>query len=1240
MRTWKKFPRALFLFTLLISMLTGVSVPVQEGEIVHAAPMRQAATGVVISEFRTTGTDEFIELYNPTNTTIILAGLKLRRSSNCGTTLNDIYTFPSGVSLLPGQHYLVAGQGYVGVILDIRLPTNMNISDTGGVAITDGSNTAIDQVGMCATTTYREGTELADLTTTTGDSYQRYLGGAMDSCQDAGNNSTDFLPINPRDPQNSSTPRRLCGISSDLSVTQTASNLSPSVGSNIDFTITVSNGGPNDATNVTVRDVLPAGLSFVLPTSYTASVGSYNTGTGIWNVGTLVVGTSETLTLHTTVDTSGAKTNWAEVWSADQVDPNSVAGNSSTTEDDDDDVTVTAPITATLNITNSVNNSNPGIGTNVVFSITVNNPSSNSFAATGVAVNASLPSGLTYISYSSTLGAYNNVSGNWAIGNLAIGSSVTLNVTARVTTSGTKNYMAEVSSNEYTNNTATATVNPIASTQADLRLAQTWSKSTTADRGDLKITVTNQDTTNTATNVQVKDLLPDGLDYVTHTSGMTYNSSTGIWSVGTLAPNTSSTITITVKVATDGDGTKNFAEVWQSDQFDPDSTPGNGEQGEDDETSLEVPIADLSLSQTVDVAGSDAVFTITVRNSGPDDAHGITISNSRFATSPTNYSYVSRAITAGTYDSATGDWTIPILLDGASATLTVTTTPPSGGTLPVNWAQVSAVDEVDSDSVPGNCTSTSTCTEDDDAGAPAADLSVTQSVNIVNPDLNDTVVFTITVNNAGPASTTNVQVKSLLPSGLTYLSDTSGGKYTKSSGLWDIGTMIGGATSTMSISAKVSAYGVKTNWAEVWRSSESDPDSTPKNGSTTEDDDAGATVTTFRSIIINEVAWGGTAASSGDEWIELYNPSNATINVTGWVLKSTSGSLDITLSGTINSGAYFLLEREDNFTVSDVSANQVYPVTGTLSNLLSDSGETLVLRDGSGNFIDTANGNGGAWPQGSALARYHYGSMERMGTTAENDDDWVTNLGSPKNGLDADYEPIYGTPKKVNSKGIEPTPTAAIVPTAIPLVGRPVINEFLPRPGFDWNQDGKVNVFDEFIEIKNIGLVDINVTGWKLDDEADQGSNPFTIPALTLKPGQHAIFYGIQTNILLSDGGDTVRLLNPSNKVYDAYTYAIAKVEDRSVCRLPDGNGSWYEDCVPTPNLSNSREGEAPSMPEGEKFESPVCDLPDTLPADFLFAECRGYGADVWHSFYWDKSGWQGDQYVPENMSKWESFVE
>ena len=900
-----------------------------------------------------------------------------------------------------------------------------------------------------------------------------------------------------------------------------------------------------------------------------------------------------------------------------------------------------------LSILNSPSNVNPNVGSNVLFTIFVEN--TNAGNASTVNVLALLPTGLDYISDNSG-GAYDHISGNWTIGVLNGGNSSTLIITAKVVISGSITFSATVTSVEFGPSSSSAVINGIPSTLADLKLTQVWQRANAAGRVDLKLTLTNETPGSTATNVQVKALLPLGLTYFSHTSNMEYISTTGIWSVATLQNGTPITLTISAKVAADGDGNSDpaidgtiiFAEVWRSDQIDIDSIPGNGNAGEDDDTNYinasfpgsEVFVADLEITQTVDIAGvSNEIFTITVSNLGPDNASNVLVRNSIL---PTGYNYISHNATEGSYTPTSGEWVIPSLLDGATETLTVTTSH-SGTTRLVNWAEVKGVYEVDPDSLPSNCSNSATsCIEDDDAGAPSADLSVTQSVNNRNPNIGDNVIFTITVSNAGPASiTTSVQVKDTLPSGLTYASNDLGTAYVKNSGIWTIDTIANGESRTLNITAKLDANGIKTNMAEVWRSDEADPDSDPRDGSTTEDDDASATITTHRSIIINELAWGGTAASSEDEWIELYNPSSSPINITGWTLKSASGPLDITLAGTISAGGYFLLERGDNFTVSDVGADQIY--AGGSSNILSDNGEVLTLRDGSTNFIDTANNeNGGSWPRGSLSP--NYGSMERIGTSTESDKTWATNIGNPKNGEDANDGPIYGTPRKVNSTGVA-APTA-IPPTAVPPVGRPVINEFLARPGYDWNQDGKVDVFDEFIEVKNIGVVDISINGWKLDDEADEGSNPFTLPALTLKPGERAIFYGLQTNILLSDGGDTVRLLNPSNKVYDAYTYSIAKVEDQSVCRLPDGNGSWYEDCIPTPNLKNSREGSVPSMPGGEVFESPVCQLPDTLPVDFLFAECRGYGSDIWHSFYWDQFGWQGDQFVPENMSKWESFVE
>jgi uncharacterized repeat protein (TIGR01451 family) len=890
------------------------------------------------------------------------------------------------------------------------------------------------------------------------------------------------------------------------------------------------------------------------------------------------------------------------------------------------------PGTGNISIVNKVNDLDSidsNVCANVVFKLEVTNDGGAD--ATNIRVQDILPPELQYISHTSGM-SYDDGSGMWEVGDLAAGETKILAITARLMASGSITNYAEVLNSSSTNNSDESVINSAAGTNSDLRLEQTWNRSTTTVGAvNLVVTVYN-DGPDPATGVQVLDKLPSGLTYVSHTStpsgtGMTYNSSSGIWTVGNLANGGgSATLTIVAKVDKDGDATDNTAKIYNAGQCDL-NTANN-------ETTQEVLVADLSVSQVMDVAGSNAVFRIMVTNNGPDDATNITIKNSKLAAS---YTYVSDGSTAGSYNSATGDWTIPALLDGDSATLTVTTT--FSSSLAVNWAQVSAVKEVDPDSRPDNCSGTlSSCTEDDDAGAPSADLYMTQTVDNPNPNIGNKVTFSITVSNAGIADTTNVQVKTSLPSGLTYVSNDQGTAYAK--GIWTVGSLSRGASRTMKITATVSALGITTNSAEVWSSDQDDPDSTPANGSTSEDDYAGATVTSYRSILINEIAWGGTAASAEDEWIELYNPSNAAINVTDWVLKSASGSLNITLSGTIRAGGYFLLERDDNSTISDISADQVYTSTGSFSNLLSDTGESLTLWSGTGYFIDTANGNGDVWPQGSALPRYNYGSMERVGTTAESDETWVTNIGTPRTGLDAESDPIYGTPKRVNSAGIAATPTVAIRPTVVVPVGRPVINEFLARPGFDWNQDDKVDVFDEFIEIKNIGAADINIGSWKLDDEANSGSNPFTLPNITLKPGERAVFYGMQTNILLSDGGDTVRLLNASNKVYDAYTYAIAKVEDQSVCRLSDGHGLWYEDCVPTPNRINSQEGDVPSMPGGEEFESPVCDLPDTLPSDFLFAECRGYGADIWRSFFWDQFGWQGEQSVPENLSKRESFVE
>jgi hypothetical protein len=391
----------------------------------------------------------------------------------------------------------------------------------------------------------------------------------------------------------------------------------------------------------------------------------------------------------------------------------------------------------------------------------------------------------------------------------------------------------------------------------------------------------------------------------------------------------------------------------------------------------------------------------------------------------------------------------------------------------------------------------------------------------------------------------------------------------------------------------------------------------------------------IRSVVINEIAWAGTVSGlADDEWIELYNPGSTPINITGWRLVADDGTPNISLVGTIPANGYFLLERgetlTDNTTVSDIAADQIY--TG---NALSNSGEDITLYDTSNKVIDTANGNGGAWPAGSSST---YGTMERILNTADSDSAWVTNNGTRRNGLNANGGNILGTPKNSNTVG--PTPTATIAnrtstPTLPAIDPRPIINEILPRPGFDWNQDGRIDVFDEFIEIKNLTAIDITLNGWKLDKGV--GSTAFPLPNVTLKPNERIVFYSLETNLLLSDGGETIRLINSRGTIYDAYTYTVAKAEDKSFCRLPDGNvyNGWFDDCIPTPSQSNTREGNVPTSPNDH--ESSVCNLPDTIPNDFFFAECNGYGKNIWNPSYW---GELYRMFIESNTSKWETFFE
>jgi len=104
---------------------------------------------------------------------------------------------------------------------------------------------------------------------------------------------------------------------------------------------------------------------------------------------------------------------------------------------------------ADLAITKCVDNPTPNVGSQVVFTLTATNygPS----AATGVSVSEALPTGYQFVS-ANPAAAYNSTTGAWTIGSLANAATATLQVTAKVTASGTYLNVATISGNQQDSN--------------------------------------------------------------------------------------------------------------------------------------------------------------------------------------------------------------------------------------------------------------------------------------------------------------------------------------------------------------------------------------------------------------------------------------------------------------------------------------------------------------------------------------------------------------------------------------------------------------------------------------------------------------------------------------------------------------------------------------------------------------------------------------------------------------------
>jgi large repetitive protein len=167
---------------------------------------------------------------------------------------------------------------------------------------------------------------------------------------------------------------------------------------------------------------------------------------------------------------------------------------------------------------------------------------------------------------------------------------------------------------------------------------------------------------------------------------------------------------VLVATVISGAASINRAQVASSRQFDPDSIPGNMIDTEDDMASVSITpnVVDISVNANVNndapLEGETIAITLTAANTGTIEATGVVIRS----VIPSGLTLVSANPDQGSYDPATGLWTVGTLAAGADAELVLDTVVDVRGVkqLPV---EVIATDQFDVDSTPNN----NIATEDD-----------------------------------------------------------------------------------------------------------------------------------------------------------------------------------------------------------------------------------------------------------------------------------------------------------------------------------------------------------------------------------------------------------------------------------------------------------------------------------------------------------------------------------------------
>lgn len=339
--------------------------------------------------------------------------------------------------------------------------------------------------------------------------------------------------------------------------------------------------------------------------------------------------------------------------------------------------------------------------------------------------------------------------------------------------------------------------------------------------------------------------------------------------------------------------------------------------------------------------------------------------------------------------------------------------------------------------------------------------------------------------------------------------------------------------------------------------------------------------------------------SSDGQFITLYNPTDATLNMSNYQLeyfnnfdlsKATSNRL-IALSGSLPPHGYYMVNDDAlllcyRLTVSSLSLG--FSSTAGLVEVLA------VGQSGAGGAVTPALQDYVGWsktasPGAVTLPASGSAFLERQPTdaaynpevTAPGAGSWQAVQPDSANpcslvaaGSGSGSAPVVTGLKQLlpageppativtAGNGGVPTPAAAVLPPADVGLIAPTVAELLPNPSGTGN-DG----IAEFIELYNPNPVRFDLSGFSLQ-VGTTSLHTYTFPAGTsLSAGSFTAFYSKETGLSLSNSGGQARLLDPFGNGISA-SGVYGKADDGQAWAL--AKGKWYWTTTPTPGKANS----------------------------------------------------------------------